>query len=69
MANLNGMGPREEGPMTGRGMGNCGNSNLFRGQKNRIGLRRFFTRRAFLAKSENEEKKEEKIKSDDEIVK
>ncbi len=39
MANRNGMGPQEQGPRTGRGLGNCPQGNG-QGRMNRLGRRR-----------------------------
>lgn len=48
MPNFDGMGPRGEGPMTGRGMGRCGTGTgrgLGRGQGRGFGFRRFFSQK------------------------
>ena len=41
MPNRNGRGPEGKGPMTGRGLGNCGNAGKTqRGEGRGLGLRR-----------------------------
>ncbi|HPC12413.1 MAG TPA: DUF5320 family protein [Candidatus Paceibacterota bacterium] len=61
MPNLNGMGPRGGGPMTGRGMGNCpgARTGFFgrrRGAQNGLGFRRFFSGRNQMPTLEEQEK-------------
>ena len=61
MPNLNGMGPRGEGPMTGRGMGNCpgARTGFFgrrRGAQNGFGFRRFFSSKNQMPTLEEQEK-------------
>jgi hypothetical protein len=59
MPNLNGMGPRGEGPMTGRGMGNCSGARpgFSRGRRGAgFGFRRFFSGRSQMPTLEEQEK-------------
>lgn len=74
MPNKNGMGPTNQGPMTGRGMGRCGNGNgMGYGCRNGFGFRRFISPKNELQALENEEKilleQLEIIKSEKEALK
>ncbi len=76
MPRLNGTGPMGEGPMTGRGMGRCGNGMGMRlgyGCRNGFGFRRFISPKNELSALEEEEKmlleQLEIIKSEKEALK
>lgn len=59
MPNKNGTGPTGQGPMTGRGMGRCGNGigmGIGYGCRNGFGFRRFISPKNELSALENEEK-------------
>ena len=55
MPRLNGMGPMGQGPMTGRGMGNCG-GGMRRGSRFGFGCRRFISPKNEIASLDEQEK-------------